>query len=103
MKHYMCFDHCVQFSDEEMMCPDCERELCNHHDSLTETEITYKGSPVVISVEYVTGSDDTFWGSQYIGEYVTLEGLNEDLPEIIKNIPSENWEVRISFNDGRFK
>lgn len=32
MKQYLCFEHGIEYTDEDLMCPKCEKEICEAHD-----------------------------------------------------------------------
>lgn len=32
MKQYFCFEHGINYTDDDLMCPKCEKEICEAHD-----------------------------------------------------------------------
>lgn len=61
--------------------------------------ITCNGYPVVISAQYVTGDEFSFFGSQFVGEYSSMKELNKDMPRLIAGIPSIHWRLELDFQD----
>lgn len=61
--------------------------------------ITCNGYPATISAQYVTGGDDSFYGTQFVGEYCSMKDLNKDLPKLIAGIPSVHWRLELDFQD----
>lgn len=37
---YFCLDHCIEYTDDDMMCPQCEKEICDAHDKHMENKMT---------------------------------------------------------------
>lgn len=42
---YLCFEHGVHYTDDDMMCPQCEKEICETHDNQMEKDMTDKFVP----------------------------------------------------------
>lgn len=39
---FLCFEHCVVYTEDDMMCHECEKEICEEHDNQLEKEMTDK-------------------------------------------------------------
>lgn len=98
-----CFDHGIEYGPNSVgisICPKCEEEICEAHDSLPIAQMKVDGHPVVIGVQYVTEPGEGWKGTQFVGQYFTIQELNKALPDIIRNKP-DFWNIDIDFYDAR--
>lgn len=45
MSKYFCLDHGISYTDDDMMCPQCEKEICEAHDNQMEKDMTEQFVP----------------------------------------------------------